>query len=94
MAIRWGCVMRVCILGVRQILLGLLLAWTAAAPLVWIVRDGLGPDMVESGWTVGTLKFLTAWGLPALALAIPLFGLSLLDRRRAGKARKGGASSP
>jgi len=34
----------------RRIMMGLLIAalltWVAAAPLVWILRDGLGPDMV------------------------------------------------
>jgi hypothetical protein len=29
----------------------MLLVWVAAAPLIWFLRYGLGPDMVESGWS-------------------------------------------
>ena len=47
----------------------MLLVWVVTAPLIWILRDGLGPDMVESGWTPGTFKFLAGWGVPDLVLA-------------------------
>ncbi len=81
MTMRRADVMRAARLVLRQILLGLLLAWAAAAPLVWIVRDGLGPDSVETGWVEGAFKFLATWGGPALVLATPLALLALVDRR-------------
>jgi hypothetical protein len=87
MAMRWAGVMQVGRLVLRQILLGLLLAWTAAVPVVWVVRDGLGPDSVETGWVEGAFKFLTLWGVPALVLAVPLLVLAVVDRRRAGNTR-------
>lgn len=79
---RWAGVLRFGRMMLRQVLLGLLLAWAAAAPLVWILRDGLGPDSVETGWIEGAFKFLVAWGVPALALAVPLGLLTIIDRRR------------
>jgi len=65
------------------LLQGCLLAWAGCAPIVWIVRDGLGPDSQESGWVLGLWKTAVVWGVPALALAVPLYGLVLLDRRLA-----------
>ena len=56
------------------------LIWAACAPLVWILRDGLGPDSHDSGWALSVFKFAVAWGVPALALAVPLCGLVLVDR--------------
>ena len=53
------------------------------APLVWILRDGLGPDSQESGWGLGLIKFAVQWCIPALVLAVPLYGLWLLERRLA-----------
>ena len=67
------------------ILLGTLVAWASAAPIVWIVRDGLGPDGVDSGWAWSVVKFLVLWGVPALILAVPWFALSRLERRLARK---------
>jgi hypothetical protein len=89
MVMRRAGVLRVCVETFRAVLQGLLLAWTAAAPLVWILRDGLGPDSAETGWIEGGLKFLVGWGGPALVLAAPLVLLALLDRRRTGKPRGG-----
>jgi hypothetical protein len=65
-----------------------LIVWAACAPLVWILRDGLGPGTPESGSVWSVFKFLVQWSVPALALAGPLLGLKLVDRRmaRAGKA--------
>lgn len=68
---------RVCV----AILLGLLLTWGLCAPLVWILRDGLGPDSIESGWSSGIYKFALMWSGPALALLPPLVGLRFLGRR-------------
>lgn len=62
-----------------------LLVWAACAPLVWILRDGLGPDSRESGWGLSLLKFAVQWGAPALALAVPLYGLWFVDRRLAAR---------
>ena len=63
------------------LLQGCLLAWAGCAPIVWIVRDGLGPDGQESVWILGLWKTAVIWGVPALVLAVPLYGLVLLDRR-------------
>jgi hypothetical protein len=71
--------MRVCSLILRVAILGALVTWVLCAPLVWILRDGLGPDSVESGWTIAAYRFTVMWGGPALALAVPLIGLSLLE---------------
>src|SRR3569833_387628 len=59
-------------------MLGALVVWVAAAPFVWLLQDGLGPDMVESGWGQAVLKFLVGWGGPALGLAVLLFVLWLV----------------
>jgi hypothetical protein len=72
---------RVCCLVGQVALAAALLTWVGAAPLVWILRDGLGPDMVESVGARAVLKFLVGWGAPALALALPLAGLSVVQRR-------------
>jgi hypothetical protein len=63
--------------------------WVACAPLVWILRDGLGPDMVESGWAWSIVKFLAQWGFPALVVAASLYGLSSLDRKLASTVQTG-----
>ena len=71
---------RVCGLILKMILFAALTTWAAAAPLVWIVRDGLGPDMVETSGAQAVFKFAVSWGLPALVLAVPLFGLMRIER--------------
>lgn len=63
------------------ILFSVLLTWIAAAPVVWIVRDGLGPGMVETSGLQSLLKFAGLWGIPFAVLAIPLAGLWLLEKR-------------
>jgi hypothetical protein len=35
--------MRLCVQILQAILLAALIAWVAISPLVWILRDGLGP---------------------------------------------------
>jgi hypothetical protein len=65
----------------KVLLLGALVAWASAAPVVWIVRDGLGPGMVESEWPRSVFKFLVIWGVPAIVLVVPLIVLWILDRR-------------
>jgi hypothetical protein len=68
-----------------QILIVLLQAalwtWAACLPLVWILRDGLGPDSVDSRWPTSVVKFVTMWSIPALTLAVPLLILSRVERR-------------
>ncbi len=76
-------VLRACRGIVKVLLLGALLAWLAAAPIVWIVRDGLGPGMVESEWPRSVFRFLVMWGVPAIVLVAPLIVLWIVDRRAA-----------
>jgi hypothetical protein len=70
-----------------QLLMGLLQAglivWAFYAPLVWILRDGLGPDSHETGWGKSLCKFAVGWGLPALVLAVALYSLGRVARRLA-----------
>jgi hypothetical protein len=51
-------------------------------PLVRIVRDGLGPDSHDSGWIAGAFMFAGMWGIPALALAGPLYGRTFIKSRQ------------
>lgn len=74
-------VVRTCCLIGKIVLLAALVNWVAAAPIVWIVRDGLGPDMIESTGMKAALKFLIQWGVPALIIAVPLYGLTWIERR-------------
>lgn len=60
---------------------GALITWVMAAPIIWIVRDGLGPDAHETSWGLAIVKFSVQWGLPALALALPLYGLTRVARK-------------
>jgi len=61
----------------RLILSGCLFFWLAAAPIVWTVRDGLGPDMVQTQGTAAATKFLITWGVPAIVLGVSLAMLGL-----------------
>lgn len=81
MAIDWSTVARGGRWIIKVVLLALLVNWVAAAPLVWILRDGLAPGMVESVGMQAVWKFLVGWGVPALMLAAPLAGLAMLERR-------------
>ena len=74
--------MKMCRQILKGILLGALASWVAAAPLVWILRDGLGPDQVDSEFPWAVVKFLGGWGIPAVILAAPLLALWLVDRPR------------
>jgi hypothetical protein len=85
---------RFCLQLLTALLQGGLLVWVGCAPLVWIMRDGLGPDSHESGWGLALLKFAVGWGVPALALAVPLYGLWLVDRRLADARSVGKAGDP
>jgi hypothetical protein len=69
-----------------------LFAWATFLPIVWIVRDGLGPDSHETGWVVGICKTLAVWGIPALVLAVSLYGLTRVERRMASWKRQGEAA--
>jgi hypothetical protein len=81
MAMRLRGVARVCCLMGKVVLMVVLVNWVAAVPLVWILRDGLAPGMVESVGTQAAFTFLVCRGVPALVLAVPLFGLSVIERR-------------
>ncbi len=58
-----------------------LFLWIVCAPLVWILRDGLGPDSHDSVWPWSVVKFAAQWGVPALVLAVPLAVLRPVERR-------------
>jgi hypothetical protein len=81
MMLRFYIVSRVCCLIGKEVLLAVLVNWVAAAPLVWILRDGLGPDMIETTGMKAAFKFLVEWGVPALIITAPLVGLSWIERR-------------
>ncbi len=76
-------VVRFCLQLLIALLQAGLFVWALCAPLVWILRDGLGPDSRESGWGLSILKFAVGWGVPTLALAVPMFGLVLMNRHLA-----------
>ncbi len=83
MSARSVAVLRFCLGLVKTILQAGLIVWAACAPLVWIVRDGLGPDSRESGGAWAVFKFVVQWGIPALVLAVPILAAAcrLVDRR-------------
>jgi hypothetical protein len=83
MTIRWISVVRVFLQVLIVLFQAVLFVWAMCVPLVWILRDGLGPDMVETVWPMSVLKTLVIWGVPALVLAVPLLVLSRVDRRLA-----------
>jgi hypothetical protein len=72
---------RACVAGLRLGLIAALLAWVAAAPLLWILRDGLGPDAVDSAGGRAVGRFAGVWGLPALALTASAAGLAVVQSR-------------
>jgi hypothetical protein len=63
------------------LLQGALITWVMCAPILWLVRDGLGPGSHESGWVPGIVRFSGEWGLPALALTLLLYGLKRVVRK-------------
>lgn len=55
------------------ILDGFLVTWLAIAPLFWILRDGLGPNAVDTSDGAAIVRFLTTfWWGPVLILLIAL----------------------
>ena len=84
MNVRWASVVRIGCLAVRIVLIGALIAWASAAPLAWILRDGLGPDSVDTVGMAALAKFAAGWGTPALILALAILGLRLAERRLVG----------
>jgi hypothetical protein len=72
MSSRLAWMTRFCVQFFIVILQALLTVWVMCAPLVWIVRDGLGSDSHDSGWPLALVKVSAQWGLPALLLAAPL----------------------
>src|SRR5260221_1365241 len=61
----------------------------AAGPLCWILRDGLGPNSVESAGSDALVRFLmTFWWAPILAI-LAVFRLMVLRRRSARPASQG-----
>jgi hypothetical protein len=73
-------VTRTCCVILKSLLVAGLVAWTASAPLVWVVRDGLGPKSADSVGTQAAYKFAVGWGVPAFAVAMPLLGLVVFER--------------
>ena len=76
------------ILLLRARLAAALLTCMASAPFVWLLRDGLGPDMVESVVMQAIHKLVVAWGVPALALSGLMVGLTVADRQLARRERQ------
>ncbi|MBN9520253.1 hypothetical protein J0H58_17280 [bacterium] len=74
-------VAKACVAGLRTGLLAALLAWIAAAPVLWILRDGLGPDAVDTAGGRALGRFAVVWGLPALAFGVSVLGLTLAQRK-------------
>ncbi|MFC2135070.1 hypothetical protein ACFLTH_10670 [Bacteroidota bacterium] len=56
---------------IRTVSVGILIFWTILTPLVWTVRDGLGPNAVDSSGLLAIEKTFLAfyWG-PILILLI------------------------
>jgi hypothetical protein len=71
----------------KAILIAALIFWALISPLVWILRDGLGPDMKETSGLRSAFKFSVQWGLPALILAAMLIALIRIERRMARPAQ-------
>lgn len=70
-------------------LAGMLIFWVIGiGPLCWILRDGLGPEAVESHGLVAVIRFLFTfyWG-PVLAALSVLYLLCSVRGRRNGAAR-------
>jgi hypothetical protein len=71
--------------GLKGAVWGLLVFWVlGAGPLCWLLRDGLGPDSLDStGWRT-VARFLTTfyWGPVALAL----LAIGVLARKRDARA--------
>ena len=71
----------------RKIVHGLLLAalvvWGLCGPMAWILRDGLGPDSVEShGWEAARRFFWTFYWGPVFALLLAATSLEGRRHRR------------
>jgi hypothetical protein len=59
--------------AVRSIVDGLLLVWVSLGPLCWILRDGLGPNSIEThGWRAVSGFLLTFWWGPICASLVLL----------------------
>lgn len=73
----------------RAILDSLILAWMALGFFAWILRDGLGPDSVESEGleAVGRMFWTFWWGPSGLLLA----GLWLPATKRGAQSRAAAA---
>jgi len=74
-------VLRVCRQGLMILLAAALVVWLAASPLAWILRDGLGPGMVQTTGMSAVVKFVLGWSVPGLVLAVPLLALWIIERR-------------
>jgi len=86
---RWRCD---AVSVVRALLIAALAAWAPCGALAWILRDGLGPDAVEShGWEALVRCFWTFhWG-PVLAL---LGLMTVVLSRRVGRSTPEARLSP
>lgn len=81
MQLRWNGLARLCRHVVMVLLLAALIVWLSAAPLAWILRDGLAPGMIETTGLKAVTKFVVGWGTPGLVLAVPLLALWIIERR-------------
>jgi cytochrome c oxidase subunit IV len=64
----------------QTLLLAGLLAWSMLGALVWVLRDGLGPNAIEShGWEALARQFWTFYWGPVLLVLVVL--LVLLRRK-------------
>jgi hypothetical protein len=74
---------------IRSFLTAALLVWCSVAPLAWILRDGLGPDAVDSHGWAAFQRFLGTyhWGPVFLGLVVISSGWRWFCRRRCAAAR-------
>ena len=77
----------------QPLVAGTLFTWILIAPIVWVLRDGLGPDSVRSSGIHAISRFLTTfyWGPVALAL---LAATIFLRPRRPRSERAAGPPDP
>ena len=55
--------------AIQPLLIAGLVVWGMCGPFAWILRDGLGPDSIESeGWNALTRSFWTFYWGPVLIL--------------------------
>ena len=71
---------------VRATLWVLLAVWLTACPLLWVLRDGLGPDSVETSGFMAVRKFAPMMAVGAV-LGLVLAGTYLVPVRKTQRER-------